>query len=110
VVAALPGHPRYERLGAFRRRPAPIQLTWIGFPATTGLDCFDARVTDAWADPPGLTESHFTEPLARLDAGSPASRPAQPLSAPASVDASRVPTFGSFAAAAKIGRRALRLW
>jgi predicted O-linked N-acetylglucosamine transferase (SPINDLY family) len=110
VLVDLAGHTRHERLAAFRARPAPVQLTWIGFAATTGLDCFDARVTDALADPPGLTEAHFTEPLERLAPGFLAYRPVEALPSPTPGPAERPMTFGSFASAAKINRRTLRLW
>ena len=102
-----------QRLEVFRRRPAPVQLTWLGFPGTTGLDCFAARITDAWADPPGLTDADFTESLARLASGFLAY---QPITAPPTHallpprSGSGNVTFGCFNNAAKIGRSALGLW
>ena len=113
ILVDLNGHTPGERLEVFRRRPAPLQLTWLGFPGTTGLGCFDARITDAWADPPGLTDAHFTEKLERLARGFLAYRPIidPPVHAPLPPSSTAdVMTFGCFNNAAKIGKSALALW
>lgn len=41
ILFDLSGHTAYNRLPAFALRPAPIQITWIGYPGTTGLDQMD---------------------------------------------------------------------
>ena len=46
--------------------PAPIQVTWLGYPNTTGMSAMDFRLTDAFADPPGTTETLHAERLIRL--------------------------------------------
>ncbi len=66
VLIDLSGHTGYNRLLAFARRPAPIQMTWLGYLATTGLAAMDYRITDASLDPPGTTEGFHTEKLLRL--------------------------------------------
>jgi protein O-GlcNAc transferase len=66
VVVELAGHTDTRVLRLFRRRIAPVQLTYLGFPSTTGLDAFDGRITDIEADPAG-SEAQYTEPLQRLD-------------------------------------------
>jgi protein O-GlcNAc transferase len=66
ILIDLGGLTNHERFGIFTRRPAPVQMTYLGYPDTTGLDCFDYRLTDAVADPPGESERLHTERLLRM--------------------------------------------
>jgi len=67
VLVDLSGHTADHRLGVFARRPAPCQLTWLGYPATTGLTAIDFRVTDDACIPHDVDERlHGTERLLRL--------------------------------------------
>ncbi len=59
-------HMTGNRLPLFARRAAPVQVTFIGYPATTGLSQIDYRITDPWLDPPGASESVNSETLLRL--------------------------------------------
>jgi protein O-GlcNAc transferase len=65
IVVDLAGHTAKSRLTALAQRVAPVQITWLGYPNTTGLAQMDWRITDARADPPGA-EAHHTERLLRL--------------------------------------------
>lgn len=66
LLVDLAGHTAHHRLLVFARRPAPVQITWIGYPHGTGLSSMDYRLTDAVSDPPGATEHLYAEELVRL--------------------------------------------
>jgi predicted O-linked N-acetylglucosamine transferase (SPINDLY family) len=65
VLIDLAGHTQNSGLPLFAWRPAPVQLTWLGYPGTTGATYIDALLADAHIIPPG-EESVFTEQLIRL--------------------------------------------
>jgi protein O-GlcNAc transferase len=71
ILVDLSGHTAHNRLLVFARKPAPIQLTWIGYQSTTGLTAMDYRLTDASLDPVGMTEQFHSETLLRVPACAP---------------------------------------
>ncbi len=66
VLVDLAGHTGGGRLKMFARKPGRVQVTWLGYPDTTGLDTMDFRLSDEIADPPGLTERYQSEKLVHL--------------------------------------------
>ena len=66
ILVDLAGHTKGNRLLVFGYKPAPIQITYLGFPNTTGLSTIDFRITDSFADPSGQTDGFYTEKLMRM--------------------------------------------
>jgi predicted O-linked N-acetylglucosamine transferase (SPINDLY family) len=111
IMVDLAGHAPHNRLDIFAHKPAPVEVTWLGYPGTTGLPTIDYRITDEFADPPGAEVFH-TERLFRMKPGAlvyraPAKAPdisAPPARAPGAV------VFGNFDDPRKISREAARSW
>ncbi|MDO8310707.1 MAG: methyltransferase domain-containing protein, partial [Sideroxyarcus sp.] len=106
------GHTASTRPMVLGRRPAPIQVHWIGYPNTTGLDCIDYRITDEWVDPLTDGETYSSEDLWRLPGSFLCYRPSE-----AALDAKSPPclerrhvTFGSFNSRAKLSDECVVLW
>ena len=70
ILVDLSGHAAPNRMLVFARKPAPIQLSWLGYPGNTGLAAIDFRLTDAIADPPGDGERTNGERLLRIERSS----------------------------------------
>jgi predicted O-linked N-acetylglucosamine transferase (SPINDLY family) len=65
VLVDLTLHMAGNRLGVFDHRPAPVQVTFGGYPGTTGLSSIGYRLTDPYLDPPG-TDGDYAERSVRL--------------------------------------------
>jgi len=111
ILIDLAGHTGDARLGVFAARPAPVQATWLGWPATTGLKAIDFKLSDALLTPPGATEA-FTEQTLNLAGPVLCFQPPDdaPPPAPPPMLANGYPTFGSFNRIFKASPRTLRLW
>jgi predicted O-linked N-acetylglucosamine transferase (SPINDLY family) len=110
VLVDLGGHTKLNRLTAFAREPAPVQLTWLGYPDTTGVRSIAYRITDEIADPPGRADELHSEKLLRLAPPFICYRPA-PDSPPVSArEAAAEVVFGSFNILAKVNDPLIELW
>jgi len=112
VLVDLCGHTGEPRLPVFAQRPAPVQVSWLGYLNTTGLTRIDHRLTDRRADPPELAQAQHTERLHFLPNSLWGYRPmlAEPITPGAPFERSGHLTFGSFNAALKITPAMCRRW
>lgn len=111
VLLDLAGPTARNRLAVFARRAAPVQVTYLGYPGTTGVPNMDWIVTDPVVAPEGC-DALFTERVLRLPDTVFCHAPGDehPMPAFPDSDATRPLTFGSFNNAAKLNDRTLALW
>lgn len=111
VLFDLAGHTARNRLLVFARKPAPIQVTWLGYVGTTGLSAVDYVLADRYEIPPG-GEQHYVEKVLRMPDGYVCYE--GPADAPAVTElpalANGQVTFGSFNNPAKITRQVMEAW
>lgn len=65
LLVDLMGHTSDNRLGVLARRPAPIQINYLGFPGTSGADCMDYILGDTWVTPTEYADA-FSEKILAL--------------------------------------------
>lgn len=112
VLVDLSGHTAGSRLTVFAHRPAPVQVSWLGYFATTGLPVIDAVLLDEWHAPMG-TESRFVEQIIRLRGGRLCYTPVHFAPAEVALPPSasrRTVTFGCFNNTGKLNRGVYELW
>jgi protein O-GlcNAc transferase len=112
ILIDLTLHISGNRLMTFARKPAPVQVTWAGYPGTTGLQSIDYRITDPYLDPPGKTDQFYSEKSIRLPDSFWCYRPIPGTPAVNSLpalDAGAI-TFGCLNNSAKMTTAALDLW
>lgn len=113
ILIDLAGHSADNRLGVFAFKPAPVQLSWLGYFASTGVPAIDYMFVDDVSVPPG-NEQFFSEKIWRL----PRTRLCYtPPSAEVAPDVAELPalrrgyvTFGSFQRLPKVNDKVLQLW
>jgi protein O-GlcNAc transferase len=112
ILVDLAGHTAHNRLLVFARKPAPVQVTWLGYPGTSGLKEMDYRLTDAASDPPGTSDAAYVEKLVRLADTFSCYEPSpdSPAVSPLPAERSGHVTFGCFNNFAKVTPEMIALW
>jgi protein O-GlcNAc transferase len=112
ILIDLSGHTGGSRLAVFAYRPAPVQVSWLGYYATTGLDTIDAVLLDRWHSYDQI-DTQFIEPIIPLPIGRwcyfPAINPAPLITDPPSIQKGYI-TFGSFNNTLKYNHPVYKLW
>jgi protein O-GlcNAc transferase len=111
ILVDLSGHTAGNRLTMFAQKPAPVQMSWLGYWATTGMAAIDYVITDMITVPPG-EERFFAEKVLRLPESRFCYTPplnAPPVAPPPFVRKGYV-TFGCFNNLAKITPQVVELW
>jgi predicted O-linked N-acetylglucosamine transferase (SPINDLY family) len=111
VLTELSLHSAHNRLLVMARKPAPVQVTWLGYASTTGLPAIDYRLSDRFLDPPGTGDDIYTEKTIHLPTYwcYPAPDEAPAVADPPSLKQGFV-TFGSLNNFVKINDTVLALW
>lgn len=109
ILIDLAGHTRHHRLGVFARKPAPIQATWLGYFASTGLSAMDYWITDAVLHPTPNSEA-ASETIWRLPRCYACYQAPEEAPEPDCATQQGRITFGSFNNLAKLSPATLHLW
>ncbi|MBI5153648.1 tetratricopeptide repeat protein, partial [Candidatus Poribacteria bacterium] len=112
ILVDLAGHTSGNRVPLFARKPAPVSLSYLGYPNTTGLEAVDYFLADEWTDPPGEHDALFSERLFHLPRCLLCYRPQQDLPpvGPLPARANGYVTFGSFNNLPKYTPQVIALW
>jgi protein O-GlcNAc transferase len=112
ILVDLSGHTDLNRLAVFARRAAPVQMSYLGYPDSTGLSTMDFRITDAITDPRPDADTWHSERLLRLPDSQWCFRPFGALAEPGPLPAREAGfvTFGSFNNISKVSDMVLHCW
>ena len=109
ILVDMSGHTALNRLPLFARRPAPVQVSWLGYFGTTGLTAMDYVLADRFVVPPG-EEDAFTEQVWRMPGSYLCFMPPDMDVPVRSRDVQGPVTFGSFNNLAKLSPHTVSLW
>ena len=111
ILVDLAGHTSHNRLLAFARKPAPIQVSWLGYFNTTGLATMDYFLSDRWSSPSGQ-ERYYVERLLRLPHTRFCYQPPEymPEVGPLAAENRGNVTFGCLNNLSKLNEKVLGLW
>jgi protein O-GlcNAc transferase len=112
ILVDLAGHTANNRLPLFAWRPAPVQVSWLGYCASTGMAEIDHVLADPWIAPPGA-EAQYVEHVWRLPdtflCFTPPDLAIEVAPLPALAAGGRI-TFGSFNNLSKLNAAVIALW
>ena len=110
ILIDLAGHSSMNRLPLFAKNPAPVQITYLGYPNTTGLPAIGYRLVDAITDPEGEAEAFSSEKLLRFSNCAWTYEPPADAPEPEMTNAAAPITFGSFNNFLKVTGETLAAW
>ncbi len=112
ILVELTGHIGHGRLKMLAYKPAPIQISYIGYQGTTGMSAINYVLTDEWTDPTGQAESNYIETAWRLPETFFVYQPPgdAPMVDPLPARANGFITFGCLNAVWKATEKSVRLW
>ncbi len=110
ILIDLAGHSSMNRLPLFSQHLAPVQMTYLGYPNTTGLPAIVYRLVDETTDPTGEADTLATEKLLRFSSCAWAYEPPKDAPTPSMPDAAAPVTFGSFNNFLKASSETLAAW
>jgi predicted O-linked N-acetylglucosamine transferase (SPINDLY family) len=112
ILVDLAGHTCYINPLVYALKPAPIQVTWLGYPNTIGLETIRYRLTDAISDPAGEADGLHSEKLIRLEHGFLCYQPEAlaPDVGPLPCREHDYITFGSFNNLRKVTPEVIKVW
>ena len=110
ILVDLAGHSAMNRLPLLARGLAPVQISYLGYPNTTGLSNITHRLVDELTDPCGEADAFNTEKLIRFSPCAWAYEAPADAPSPAMPEAASPITFGSFNNFLKVTDDTLRIW
>jgi protein O-GlcNAc transferase len=112
ILVDLSGHTDNNRLLVLAAKPAPVQITYLGYSDTTGLTSIDYRISDNYVEPKDMNDSLSSEQIVRMPNSYFCYRPdddSPPVSELPALKKDFI-TFGSFNNYAKLNAKTLELW